>query len=262
MKSSPLSQAINELRLTSLTKGVFRLNKKSLLLPIAGLMTLGLAACGNNDEAAVQDRYTEKTQPLGYYSNENHHNDGPITEIMDHTFGDEARNDQNRRSQILQVKDEDGNPGNPTTPLANHDRNFFQRDNRFSTSDANYHGHLDDNTRQPRSSYFTAYEGELANKIGDVTASVNNVNDVRSVVYGSDVLIAVDLNDYMKEAETKRQISKAVQPYLKGRSVTVVTDEGTFSRIRNIDNDLRDGGPRETVDLDIRNMFRSFKNNR
>lgn len=271
MKYCPPSQAIKELRLTSFTKGVFRLNKKSLLLPIAGLMTLGLAACGNNDEAAVQDRYTEKTQPLGYYSNENHRNgnarilgdnDGPVFEMMDHTFGDEPHDNRNRRTQVLQVRDENGNPGNPTTPLAKYDRNFFERDNRFSTSDANYHGHLDDNTRQPRSSYYTAYEGELADKIGDVTASVKNVNDVRSVVYGSDVLIAVDLNDYMREEETKRNISRAVQPYLKGRSVTVVTDEGTFSRIRNLDNDLRDGGPRESVDLDIRNMFRSFKINR
>lgn len=233
-------------------------------------MTLGLAGCGTNNDAAVQDRYTQKTQPFGYYSNENHQgngnarilddNDGPVTEIMDHTFGNEARNDQNNRRQVLQVRDENGNPGNPSTPLANHDRNFFQRDNRFSTSDANYHGHLDDNTRQARSSYYSAYEGELAEKIGDVTASVNNVEDVRSVVYGSDVLIAVDLNDYMKEEETKRKISKAVQPYLKGRSVSVVTDEGTFSRIRNIDNDLRDGGPREGIDMDIRNMFRSFNN--
>ncbi|AIE60879.1 YhcN/YlaJ family sporulation lipoprotein [Bacillus methanolicus] len=247
------------------------MNKKIFIVSFAALLTTGLTGCGNNDKAALQDRYTNQVQPMGYYSNENHErgngnvkilndNDGPITEMMDHTFGAEGRNARREQIRMLQVKDENGNPPNPSAPLANYDRNFFERDNRFSRSDANYHGHLDDNTRQPSSSYYTAYEGKLAEKIGDVTASVRNVEDVRSVVYGSDVLIAVDLTDYSKEEETKRKIRQAVQPYLKGRSCTVVTDEGTFSRIRNIDNDLRDGGPREHIDIDIKNMFRSMKN--
>ncbi|MDE3839748.1 spore cortex protein CoxA [Bacillus methanolicus] len=247
------------------------MNKKILIVSFAALLATGITGCGNDDEAAVQDRNSDRGQPMGYYSNENHErgngnvnilndNDGPITEMMDHTFGAEDRDARRERMRMLQVKDENGNPQNRSAPLANYDRNFFQRDNRFSRSDANYHGHLDDNTRQPNSSYYTAYEGELADKIGDVTASVRNVEDVRSVVYGSDVLIAVDLTDYSKEEVTKRNIRKAVQPYLKGRSCTVVTDEGTFSRIRNIDNDLRDGGPREQIDIDIKNMLRSMKN--
>jgi spore cortex protein len=247
------------------------LNKKILIVPFAALLTTGLIGCGNNDEAAVQDRYSDRGQPMGYYSNENHErrngnvnilsdNDGPVTEMMDHTLGDEGRNARRERNRTLQIKDENGNPQNPSVPLANEDRNFFQRDNRFSRSDANYHGHLDDNTRQPNSSYYTAYEGQLADRIGDATARVNNVEDVRSVVYGSDVLIAVDLTDYRKEEKTKRDIERAVKPYLKGRSCTVVTDEGMFSRIRNIDNDLRDGGPREQIDTDLKNMFRSIRN--
>ncbi|EIJ79017.1 spore cortex protein CoxA [Bacillus methanolicus PB1] len=247
------------------------MNKKIYIVSFAALLTTGLTGCGNDDEAAVQNRYSNRGQAMGYYSNENHEqgngnvnilndNDGPITEMMDHTFGAEGREARRERNKMLQVKDENGNPQNPSAPLANYDRNFFQRDNRFSRSDANYHGHLDDNTRQPSSSYYTAYEGELADKIGDVTASVRNVEDVRSVAYGSDVLIAVDLTDYSKEEETKRNIREAVQPYLKGRSCTVVTDEGTFSRIRNIDNDLRDGGPREYIDMDMKNMMRSLKN--
>jgi spore cortex protein len=148
---------------------------------------------------------------------------------------------------------------NPSSPLADYDKNFYQRDNRFSRSDANYHGHLDDNTKEARRSYYTAYEGELAEKIGDETAAVRNVEDVRSVVYGSDVLIAVDLSDYSREEQTKQDIQQAVSPYLRGRSCTVVTDEGTFSRIRNIDNDLRDGGPREQIDLDMKDMFHSLR---
>ena len=255
--------------LTSFTKGVFRLNKKSLLVTTACLLTFGLAGCGNN-ESAVQERNVKKTQPLGYYSNENHDNgdenffsdnDGPIPEALDHSFGSESKNKRGRGSQILEVRDEKENLDNQKTPINTTDGYMLQRDNRFSTSDANYHGHLNGKNNRARSSYYTAYEGELAEKIGDVTASVHNVKDVRSAVYGDDVLIAVDLNDYLQEERTKQQINKAVKPYLKGRTVTVVTDEGTFSRVRSIDNDIRDGGPREAVDLDLRNMFRSFRTN-
>jgi spore cortex protein len=242
-------------------KGVLRLNKKYLVLPLSAAMAFGLTGCGNNDKATINDGDRNNAQPMGYYSNENHKgnaeiledNDGPVTEMMDHTLGTERNN-----NTLLRVGNE--NPDNPTRPIANTDRNLLQRDNRFSNSDANYHGHLNDNTVKAKSSYYNAYEGELTNKIGNVTGSVPNVEDVRSVTYGSNVLIAVDLTNYSKEEATKRDIKEAVQPYLRGRSVTVVTDEGTFSRIRNIDNDLRNGGPRDDIDLDIRNMFKNIKN--
>jgi spore cortex protein len=272
MKSPPPSKASNERMLTCFLKGVFRLDKKSLLLPAACLLSLGLAGCGNNDEAAVQERNVEKTQPIGYYSNENHDNgeenffsdnDGPIPELLDHNFGTESQNRQERRSQILEIRDENDNPENLTTPPMPTplEQDMLRRDNQFSTNDANYHGHLNDNNNRARSSYYTAYDGRLAEKIGNAAGSVHNVKDVRSVVYGDDVLIAVDLNDYLEEEKTKSQIKKTVRPYLNGRSATIVTDEGTFSRVRTIDNEIRDGGPRDGVNMDLRNMFRTIRNN-
>ena len=243
------------------------MSKKLVLLPITAALTFGLVGCNQNE--ATDRNQSNISQPFGYYSNENHNNggnakiynenDGPLVEIMDHSFGEEGQRSRNDQKKLLMQKDEAGNPGNPTVPRANYDKNFFERDNRYSRADANYHGHLDDQTRKARSSYYTAYEGDLAEKIGDVTAKVPNVEDVRSVVYGSNVLVAVDLTNYDRDIETKAEIAKAVQPYLRGRSVQVVTDEGTFSRIRNIDNDLRDGGPRESIDTDIKGMFKTLK---
>jgi spore cortex protein len=248
-------------------KGVFHLNKKWLVLPITASFALSLTGCGTNDEASVQNRNNYNAQQVGYSTNEDQRgnariindNDGPVTEMMENTLGNDRENNGQNRNQQSRRQVGDENPYNPTRPIAQTDRNFFQRDNRYSNGDANYHGHLNDNTNKAKSSYYTAYEGELTEKIGSVTGAVPNVEDVRSVTYGSNVLIAVDLTDYSKEEETKRDIRGAVQPYLRGRSVTVVTDEGTFSRIRNIDNDLRKGGPRDQIDTDLRNMFRNFR---
>ncbi len=68
--------------------------KKFLLLTAI----CALAGCGADNDEAGQNR---DTVPIGYYSNENHDNgrgffrheddnDGPLTEIMDHTFGKEG----------------------------------------------------------------------------------------------------------------------------------------------------------------------------
>ncbi|WP_044023009.1 YhcN/YlaJ family sporulation lipoprotein [Bacillus sp. SG-1] len=237
------------------------MHKRLLLIPISAMF---LGACNGADHAA-EGQNDNPYEPMGFYSNEGHGNDrnddrdGPLTEWYDHSIGQEGQAIREGKRRYLQVKDEDGNPQNPSKPLAENDRNFFLRDERASHGDANYHGHLDDNTRKARRSYYTAYEGELAEKIGDVTASVENVNDVRSVTYGTDVLIAVDLEDDSRFQQTQRDIERAVQPYLKGRTVTVAADEGTFSRIRNIDNDLRDGGPREAIQMDIHDIIRSIR---
>ncbi|MGM0844102.1 MAG: YhcN/YlaJ family sporulation lipoprotein [Bacillota bacterium] len=237
------------------------MHKKLLLIPISAMV---LGACSGTEDAA-REQSDNSYEPMGVYSNEGHGNDrnedrdGPLTEWYDHSIGREGQAIREGKRRYLQVKDENGNPQNPSKPLAETDRNFFLKDERASHGDANYHGHLDDNTRKARNSYYTAYEGELAEKIGEITASVENVNDVRSVTYGTNVLIAVDLADDNRFDETEREIERAVQPYLKGRTVTVVSDEGTFSRIRNIDNDLRDGGPREAIQMDIHDIIKSIR---
>jgi spore cortex protein len=240
------------------------LKKKLFIIPLTAVSFLSLAGCNAGEEA--QEGYSDSYEPMGFYSNAGHgddkkdNRDGPMTELYDHSIGKEGQDIRQHKREYLQVKDENGNPQNPSKPLADYDKNFMARDQRASHGDANYHGHLDDNTRRARNSYYSAYEGDLAEKIADVTASVGNVSDVRSVAYGSDVLIAVELENHAKEEKTKRAVKQAVKPYLHGRSVTVVTDEGTFSRVRNIDNDLRDGGPREGINADIHDMFKSIKN--
>ncbi len=247
-------------------EGVFRLNKKSFLLPIAGLISIALVGCSNNGESAGQADHVQKTQPLGYYSNEKHHNgnarilddnDGPVTEIMDHTFGSEGKYERNRESRILQVRDGFGNPENPTKPLATNDRNFFQKDNRYPTSDVNYHGHLDGTQNKVRSVNDTVYEVNLANTLDGLAGKIPNVQDVHSVVYKNKVLVAVDLADVSKEVQTRQKVLQTVQPYVKGRSVKVVADEGTFNRIRDIDTNIRGGGLRDGIDMNIRDIFDS-----
>ena len=232
--------------LRMLMEGVFRLNKKQWMIPLSATLMLGLAGCAsNNDRAGVNDNNKNSLNPVGYYSNENHptsdnnlfrDDDGAITEMMDHSLGDEDQvTNENKRRQ-LQTRDGNGNPKNQTKPLASSDRNIFQRDNRFSTSDMNYHGHLNVNTRNTGVATDPNFQNNVTNKIRNKVDAVPNVQSVRSVAYGNTIIVSVNLNNHGKAAATKRAIQKAVQPYANGRTVKVIIDEGTLGRDRNFYN--------------------------
>jgi spore cortex protein len=238
--------------------GVFLLDKRITLIPLTSLLVIGLAACNGNDEAAVQGRNTNAAQPLGYYSNEKGNEvdvmddrEGPVTEIFDHNFGKEGRVAEEQRRMRIQSRDENGNPPNPTVPRADHDHNFFQRDNRYSRGDLNYHGHLDDKRGSGEARVYrnTEQDEKLARKVKEAAASVDNVDKVRSLLFGTEVEIAVSYKDKSLEKQTKKEIEKAVRPYLEGRELRIIRDEGTFSRSRNIDYKRKNGNPEESIDV-------------
>ncbi|XJZ26352.1 YhcN/YlaJ family sporulation lipoprotein [Bacillota bacterium Lsc_1132] len=217
--------------------------REKWIISIVVLFAVGIiTGCSGNQRSGANERYNDNARPIGYYSNENHpqnrsgflnDNDGPITEMMDHSFGAEGQLAKDQQKRQLQTRDENGNPPNPTLPLASHDQNFFMRDNRFSTSDANYHGHLNQNIANTGFSADSATHQKLTEQVRKTAAKVQNVRKVRSVVYGSSVLISVELIDKRKETQTKKAIQQAVSPYVDGRGVIVTTDDGTFTRMRN-----------------------------
>lgn len=260
MKTQPHPHSNNEpINVLILARmGVFRLNKKLLFVPIASLLTIGLTACNGNDEASVQDRNVDRGQPLGYYSNEKGNEidvmddrEGAITEIFDHNFGKEGIAAENRKRRILQSRDENGNPPNPTVPRSDHDHNFLQRDNKYSRGDLNYHGHLSEHRGSGQARIYNNKEqdNKLARKAGSAAESVDNVDKVRSVLFGRDVVIAVTYKNKSLKEKTNENIKKAVHPYLEGRELRIIEDEGTFSRTRNIDYDRKNGNPRESLNF-------------
>ncbi|WP_170007796.1 YhcN/YlaJ family sporulation lipoprotein [Bacillus fonticola] len=229
------------------------------------LLTSVVAGCSSNDEAENTNRYTNEGNPIGYYTNEfdgtfrESENDGPMKELYDHTVGEEGQDYRRTRRQTLQIRDENGNPPNGTQPLSNYD-SLFLKDGQYSTGDANYHGHLDDQTSRPRSSYYNTYEGNLSESISEIVGNMDNVTDVRSVIYDRDIVVAVVLKNERDKKKTLQDIERAIEPYAKNQEVTVVANKGTFSRLRNVDNSLRHGESRQTFEEDIQELLRSLGN--
>jgi spore cortex protein len=258
IRHHPHSNNEHERMLITARMGVFRLNKKMLLVPLASLITIGLTACNGDNEAAIQGTNRNQGQPLGYYSNEKGNEidamddrEGALTEIFDHNFGKEGIVEENRKRKMLQSRDENGNPPNPTVPRSDHDHNFFQKDNKYSRGDLNYHGQLSEHKGSGKAGIYTNTEqdNKLARKVGLAAESVDNVDKVRSVLFGREVEIAVTYKDKSLKKQTDKKIKKAVRPYTEGRDLRIIEDDGTFSRTRNIDYDRKNGNPRESINF-------------
>jgi spore cortex protein len=145
---------------------------------------------------------------------------------------------------------------NQTSPYALRD-NGMARDNRFARDDYNYHGQMANRNNNERASYNNNYNGRLSEQISNRVENVKNVDDVRTIVSGDNILVAIDTND-RNDRNVKKEVQNAIRNMTTGKNVRVETDEGTFTRARNIDNDLRDGGPTEDLDADVRDMFREL----
>jgi spore cortex protein len=228
------------------SEGVFRLNINRFLSFFIIILLLAVTGCAGNNRSGVNER-SDIARPIGYYSNENHQNessglfadnDGPVTELLDHNLGAENEVTNRQKRESLQTRDGNGNPPNPSKPLSANDQ-FLKKDNRFSTGDVNYHDHLNQNINNTGLSTDHQTLAKISDKIRTKVSRVQNVQGVRSVVYGSSVLIAVDLKDKAKANSTKKAIQNAIKPYLNGRKATVITDEGTFSRDRNNQTGVR-----------------------
>lgn len=205
------------------------MNKNKLVAPVLLTVTFGLAGCGVNDDQTADQNRLNNARPIGYYSNEQHDvnnnnsfttdNDGPITEMMDHTFGDE----DNKNGVGVQ------NVNNKNTTREN--RNNDNQDNRVS------------------------YDTELAEKVSNAAAKMDNVKNARSIVYGENVLVALEVDDTKSVDQTKAKVKDKLNDSLNGKDISVVTDRGIFTSIEDINRSIKNGQPQQTINNNIENIF-------
>ncbi|PLT30873.1 YhcN/YlaJ family sporulation lipoprotein [Peribacillus deserti] len=146
-----------------------------------------------------------------------------------------------------------------------HTDNAVYQGDGHSRRDQNYHEHLGRNNKQGggmdvRSSYYTAYEGKLTERLERAAIQNHNVSTARAAVYQDRVIVAVILFKNSNKDKTSKELEKSLQYSAEGKAVTVVTDPGTYNRIDTLDNELRDGGPRSMVDSDLKDLFRNIPN--
>ncbi|MCY9141033.1 YhcN/YlaJ family sporulation lipoprotein [Peribacillus frigoritolerans] len=131
---------------------------------------------------------------------------------------------------------------------------LYNKDDAYSTSDRNYHGH-ESKPLKAKSSYYNSYEGSLADRVNGVANKVEQVSDARTIIMQDEMLVALLLDDYSQAKDVKQRIKKEIGPLTNGRTLYVTTDEGVYFRTMTLDNNLRDGDTREMIILDANDMF-------
>lgn len=210
-------------------------NKKRTAYLLLGL-SVCLTGCGISDEEA-NNKEINNAKPMGYYSNEHHErnnggnarildnedNDGPLVEMMDHTLGEEGQTD------ISTVQ----NVNNHRQKRASINEEMTNRGNRMDV----------------------AYDNQLAKNIDQKSASVKNIKDAHSLVYGNNVVLAVQMYDQSEIDATKKRLEKKIKPYVDNKSISIVTDQGIFSGIEDINKKIREGQSNKTITNDIEDIF-------
>lgn len=220
-------------------RGVFVLRKTASVLAALSMMSTGLVACNVGDNA-MDTRYNDNVQPIGYYTGERDRNnqdfidnDGPLTEMFDGGI------DENNFNRDVNFGTNYGN----RAPLTVGDRDRVNQYGTYDRSDYNYHGHLGNNNVNENN--------RLAERISDQVARLKNIEDVNTLVTENNVVVAVDTSD-RNDVDVKERVKSVAERIARGKNINVVTDEGTFTRVRNINRGLDNG---DEMNNDIRELF-------
>ncbi|MGE6611479.1 YhcN/YlaJ family sporulation lipoprotein [Peribacillus sp. NPDC076916] len=131
---------------------------------------------------------------------------------------------------------------------------LYNKDDAYSKSDRNYHGH-ESKPLKAKSSYYNSYEGTFADQVNGIAKKAEPVIDARTIIMKDEMLVALRLDDYSHANDVKEGIRREIEPLTNGRTLYVTTDEGVYFRTMTLDNNLRDGDTREMIILDANDMF-------
>lgn len=201
------------------------MNKSKYILgPVLICGAIGLAGCGVNQNETADNNRLEATKPIGYYSNEQHEtnhagdNDGPMTEMMDHTLGNENTN-------------------------------------KINTRNVNYRSDTaKDNQNQNENQDQNSVDSEMAQKAVSIAKDNKDVQDAQSIVYGNKVILALEVTNKENIDKTKKDVQNSLADTFKNKDISVITDRGIFTDIEDINKSIKNGQPQRTITNSLEKM--------
>lgn len=216
---------------------------------ICTLLSIGLVGCGPNDEAANNDTgQNNDLMRVGYYSNKNYDRDGGMIPILN---GNDNDGPATTMLDYGAEGDRNGNQ-NQSRHGANIRSNFD--DPQIGANDRNYHGHLFSQTPAGVETYNREMHGNISRQITDKIKKVEHVKEAETIISDDAVIIGVLLERDGNGEKARKEIQNAVQPQLRGKQLRIFTNESQYNRIKVLNNDLRNGGPTDDINHELKNM--------
>ncbi|MDP4550433.1 YhcN/YlaJ family sporulation lipoprotein [Alkalihalobacillus macyae] len=197
--------------------------RKSILTLSTMMLAGGLIGCTADDEA-MDTRYNDSSRPIGYYTSEDNNGDyreGAVTDMIDRDYANGVKAPDKEQM----------------------DRRNGMNGPGYMRTDDNYSG----------------YDNELSNRLSDRIEKLKNVDDARVIVYGDQIMIAVDTND-RNDADVKDSVRSEVAKVTKQKNISISTDEDVFGRMGDVNNRLEDGNGFEEVQSDVNGILNDIGN--
>lgn len=197
--------------------------KKSILTLSTMMLAGGLIGCTADDEA-MDTRYNDSSRPIGYYTSEDNNGDyreGAVTDMIDRDYANGVKAPDKEQM----------------------DRRNGMNGPGYMRTDDNYSG----------------YDNELSTRLSDRIEKLKNVDDARVIVYGDQIMIAVDTND-RNDADVKDSVRSEVAKVTKQKNISISTDEDVFGRMGDVNNRLEDGNAFEEVQTDVNRILNDIGN--
>ncbi|MDQ0481458.1 YhcN/YlaJ family sporulation lipoprotein [Guptibacillus hwajinpoensis] len=197
--------------------------RKSILTLSTMMLAGGLIGCTADDEA-MDTRYNDSSRPIGYYTSEDNNGDyreGAVTDMIDRDYANGVKAPDKEQM----------------------DRRNGMNGPGYMRTDDNYSG----------------YDNELSNRLSDRIEKLKNVEDARVIVYGDQIMIAVDTND-RNDADVKDSVRSEVAKVTKQKNISISTDEDVFGRMGDVNNRLEDGNGFEEVQSDVNGILNDIGN--
>ncbi|MBN8208443.1 YhcN/YlaJ family sporulation lipoprotein [Bacillus sp. NTK071] len=207
--------------------------KKSVLTLSTMMLAGGLIGCTADNEA-MDTRYNDSSRPIGYYTSEDNNGDyreGAVTDMIDRDYNNGVKAPDKKQM----------------------DRRNGMNGPGYMRTDDNYSG----------------YDNELSDRLSKRIEKLKNVEDARVIVYGDQIMIAVDTND-RNDADVKDSVRSEVAKVTKQKNISISTDEDVFGRMGDVNNRLEDGDAFKEVQSDVNAILddignaakRPFENNK
>lgn len=183
-------------------------------------IAIGLSGC-NNQQAAENGNVQDTT--TGYHSSE--------------------------KDQLVQ------NISNQNqAPLTNDLDNLDYKNDSYPKKDVNYHRHLS-KPFDPKSSYYTSYDGGLVDRINRQVNGIHHVKEARSLITKEDVIVSVLLDDPRDEKKVKGEINRQIKPLIQNRTLHITTGESSYQQTMRLDNMLQRGDTEDLHNWDAADYF-------
>jgi len=206
---------------------------KKIALTFSAMMLAGsLAACNMYDDRANEPENTNM-RPIGYYSND----DGNTNRKSPFQDADDLANNRNEGPLVDMIDNDD------------------QKQVGYNPQNVNRRGPIEN---RGDFGYYNGTDRDLARKISNRVKDINGVADVRTIVYGDQIIVGVYAQDMPKNID--RKVKAAVRDIVPTQNVTVVTDDKMFDRIRNVDDHLQNGNGINEVQADINGILKDLGN--